>query len=210
MSIGQKVAQIALKAFGIDGLKIYLNPPQWDDLSGSLFAAKLDTASGRLEYDVFNAGVSFHDNARYPDEPVVIPIQLKHAMVVGVGSVARPHFHWLQQQPDIPNMLLAWKLTNPGGTTVFETDFSNYNLAIPTSDLYTYVSGTLLQKTIFPEIDLELAGLSASLDVVLFRDTLNTSELFGDIDPVSEDVTIKYNDSHVLFNSSGSRQEFVK
>ena len=46
--------------------------------------------------------------------------------------------------------------------------------------------------------------------MVLFRDTGNSSTLFSGSDPVSGDVTIKYNDSHAQFDDYGSRQEIVK
>ena len=53
----------------------------WDDLSGALAGARLDRASGRLDIDWFNGGVNFNANARYPEEPVIIPVQAKHSMI---------------------------------------------------------------------------------------------------------------------------------
>lgn len=205
MGIGQKIAQL------VSGNSIYLKPAQWDDLTGSLFAARLDTASGRLDYDPFNAAVKIQSNARYPEEPMVIPQQARHAMVYGPDAVARPHFHWLQEQSAIPNFLLAWKLTNYNTVVTKETDFSNHIFSIWNSNAFTYPgSGVFAQITKFPEIDLSSMTLSASIDFVLFRDSANTSGLFADIDPVAADVLVKYNDPHVMFDSSGSRQEFVK
>lgn len=189
--------------------------PKWDDLSASLIASRLDTASGRLDYDYFNAGVNFNSNARYPEEPVIIPVQCKHGMVIGAdvdGNPAtfRPHFHWLQQQAARPNMLLGYKKTNYGTETTFETDFTNYTLLTPVADAFTYVSGTLAQITSFPVIDVSDLTISASMDFVLFRDTANASGLFAGADPVATDVTVKYSDSHVRFDERGSEQEFVK
>jgi len=182
----------------------------WEDLSGALLAARLDTASGRLDFDYFNAGVNFNSNARYPEEPVVIAMQAKHAMEYGAGVIAKPHFHWLQRQAAIPNMLLGYKITNYGSITDFETDWSNYTFSIPSAHIWTYVSGCLAQISRFPDIDLSAMTLSASIDVVLFRDTGNVSTLFAGADPVGTDVTIKYNDSHVKNNMIGSREEIVK
>jgi hypothetical protein len=182
----------------------------WDDLSNAIIAARLDTSSGRLDYDYYNGGVNYNSNARYPDEPVIIPVQFRHKQKYGAGAVLRPHMHWLQQQSDRPNWLLAYKKTNQGSTTTFETDYTNYTLLTPESDVFTYTSGTLLQITRFPEIDVSDVNLSGSVDFVLFRDTNNTSTLFAGADPVAGDVTVKYQDQHALFNMLGSREELVK
>ena len=182
----------------------------WDDLSNAIIAARLDTSSGRLDYDYFNGGVNFNSNARYPDEPVVIPIQFPHKQLYGTGAVLRPHFHWLQQQSARPNMLLGYKKTNYGSTTTFETDFTNYTLLAPDSDVFTYTGGTLAQITRFPEIDVSDVTISGSVDFALFRDSANASGLFAGSDPVASDVTIKYNDSHAKFDMLGSREEFTK
>lgn len=191
------------------------NQPQetsgWDDLSNAIIAARLDVASGRLDYDYFNGGVNFNSNARYPEEPVVIPIQAKHAMLYGVSSVFRPHIHWMQEQAAIPNFLLGYKISNYGTTTTKEVDWSNYTFSILSSHAFTYTSGTLLQISSFPEIDTSGLTISGSIDFVLFRDTTNISTLFTGADPVLADVTVKYQDSHVKFNQArGSRQEFIK
>lgn len=198
------------KAPFVDGNRIFLDPPQWDDISASLIASRLDTVSGRLEYDFFNSGVSFKSTARYPDEPVVISLQMFHAMKTGAGAVLRPHIHWLQQQADIPNFMIGVKLINWGETTTFETDFSNYTLHTPTGNAFTYTAGVLAQITMFPEIDISSLGLSGTVNIALFRDSANTSTLFAGVDPVATDVTVVYTDAHTQFNSLGSREEYVK
>lgn len=205
MGIGTFIANI------VNGNSIYLKPSQWDDLSGSLFAARLDTASGRLIYNVYNAGIEYAQNARFPEEPIVVPIQMRHAQEYGTGALARPHIHWLQEQTSVPNFLLAYKLTNYGSSVVKETDFSNYTLTPWSSSAFTHPgSGAFAQITGFPEIDLSGATISASLDIALFRDSANTSGLFAGVDPVAAGVVVKYTDSHVKFNSAGSRQEYIK
>lgn len=184
----------------------------WDDLSAPVIAARLDTSSGRLDYDYFNAGVNFNSNARYPNEPVVLPLQGKHIMMYGAGAVARPHFHWLQSQAAVPNMLLGRKLTNYNAATTFETDWSNYDFEIWSANAFSYPgSGTFAQITKFPEIDISTLTISGSIDYVLFRDSDNTSGLFAGADPVAGGVTIKFADSHVKFNQTlGSIGEFDK
>lgn len=188
-----------------------MEQPRHDDLSNAIIASRLDSASGRLNYDYFNAGVSFASNARYPDEPVVIPVQGKHSMKYGSGMKCDPHFHWLQEQVEIPNMLLAVKITNyDGELTTKETDWSNYDLYVTERSKNTYVSGVLPQITFFPELDISNLKLSGSIDYVLFRDSGNVSGLFDGVDPVAGDVTVKYSDAHYLFDSIGSRERYNK
>lgn len=184
--------------------------PRWEDISNPIIAARLDSASGRLDFDYFNGGVNFNDNARYPEEPVVIPIQAWHKMLYGTDAVLRPHIHWLQEQAAVPNMLLGYKTTVYGDTTTFETDWTNYTFSIFSGHVYTYDSGVLAQMSIFPEIDISGVTVSGTIDFVLFRDTGNVSTLFTGGDPVSADVTIKYFDCHVQIDSAGSRQEYIK
>ena len=182
----------------------------WDDISQAVAASRLDVSSGRLDYDYFNGAIKFQSNARYPEEPVVIPIQAKHSMLIGEEAVARVHFHWLQEQAAIPNMLLAYKKTNYGSTTIKETNFNNYTLLPWISNAYTYTSGVLAQITKFAEIDISDLTISGTLDLVLFRDSANTSTLFAGVDPVAADVLIKFVDAHVKFDAMGSLAEFAK
>ena len=102
------------------------------------------------------------------------------------------------------------KLTNYGELTTFETDWSNYSFSIPSGNVWEYSSDVLAQITRFPEVDISDIKLSASIDLVLFRDSANASGLFAGVDPVAADTTIKYNDGHVRHNTGGSRQEIVK
>jgi hypothetical protein len=182
----------------------------WDDLSQAIIAARLDIASGRLNYDYFNGGVTFNSNARYPEEPVVIPIQARHKMLYGAGAVLRPHIHWMQEQAAVPNFMLGYKLSNYGDTTTKEVDWSNYTFSVLQSHAFTYSASVLLQISAFTEIDISSLNISGSIDFVLFRDTGNVSTLFAGADPVATDVTVKYSDSHAKFNMFGSREEYVK
>jgi len=183
---------------------------RWDDLAGSLIAARLDIASGRLHYDYFNGGVIMDSNARYPDKPIVMALQFKHAMRYGAGAVLRPHLHWLQQQSAMPNFLIGYKKVAQGAATTFEVDFSNFTLLHIPTNVFTYTSGTLVQITKFAEIDASDLNLSSQVTFVLFRDTANVSGLFSGVDPVAADVTVLYQDQHVLLDSTGSSQEYAK
>ena len=185
--------------------------PRWDDLSSPIVAgARLDTSSGRLDYDFFNGAVNFNSNARYPEEPVVIPLQLPHSALLGSGAVLRPHIHWYQEQSSVPNFLLAYKIIPLGSAVTKETDYSGHTFLTIDNHLYNYTSGILYQLSEFPEIDISSVGISTSIDIVLFRDSANASGEFAGADPVVTDVLVKWQDQHVQFDGQGSRQEFVK
>lgn len=198
------------KAQQINGNSIYLNPAQWDDLSSSAVGSRIDTGTGRLEYDYFNCGVTFNSNARYPEEPLCLSLQFPHAMMLNATSVLRPHFHWFQSQSSRPNFLMAYKKVLKNTTITIETDYSNHNFLTPDHDAFTYSSGTLYQITAFAEVDISDMGLSDTFDIVFFRDSANASGLFAGADPVATNVIVKYIDCHVQFDSSGSRQEYIK
>ena len=207
MTIGQKVSG------AVNGNTLFLsNHPQWDDLSGTPFSSGLSTVTGRLGFNYENGAAFMNANARYPEEPIVVPIQFKHAMVIGAGAEFHAHIHWIQEQSAFPNFLLAYKLTNYGTVVTKETDFTNYTFLTTPSHKFTYPgSGAFAQITeIGADIDVSSATISASFDVVLFRDSANASGLFAGADPVATQVLVKYIDGHVKFNSVGSRQEYVK
>lgn len=183
---------------------------RWDDLSAPVAAARLDTVSGRLTYDYFNGGVRLEFNARYPEEPVLIPIQLPHSIAYGQDAVLKPHLHWLQEQSAQPNFLLAYKKIAQGTIITKETDFSNYTFLTAVGNAFAYTSGVLTQITMFPEIDISDLTISAQVNIVLFRDTANTSGLFSGVDPIAGPVIVTYQDQHVKFDSTGSRLEYEK
>jgi hypothetical protein len=187
-----------------------MEQPRWEDVSEAIVGDRIDITSGRLDYQYENGGIGFQQNARYDEEPVCVSIQARHSMRIGQGAVARPHIHWIQEQSSVPNWLIAYKKTNYGEAVTVESDFSNHTLAIIEEHMFTYSSGALAQISQFPEIDISDLSLSGSIDFVLFRDSGNDSGLFSGSDPVSATAIVKYFDIHVLFDSVGSREEYVK
>lgn len=182
----------------------------WDDLSGPLIAANIDLGSGRINYDYINAAIVFQNNARYPDEPLVVPVQFRHSQKIGAGTILKPHIHWLQTESNVPNFLLAYKITNQGSLTTIDSDYSNYTFLTTSGNAFTYVSGVLQQISHFPDIDVSSVTLSGTIDFVLFRDTANASGLFAGSDPVSGDARARWFDCHAKFNGLGSKEPMSK
>ena len=178
----------------------------WDDLKAPLQGQRLDTTSGRLDYDYFNGAVNFNANARYPDEPITILMQMPHGKKE--GSNLRPHLHWLQESNATPNFLLAYKWIEINTVTTKETDFSNYTL-LPINGAEFPYQANLHQINIFDEIAGTI-GTSDCIAFALFRDSTNVSGLFAGADSYVGDVLAYEFDCHYQIDQLGSIQEFEK
>jgi len=194
--------------FEIDGsLEFIGDATVWEDLRFPLSGQRLDSSSGRIDFNYFNGGVDYQSNARYPDEPVSMLAQLSHGTKF---DEIRPHMHWLQISSDVPNWLLAYKVIENSETTTKETDFSNHTLLTIQSHAFTYVSGNLVQISSFGAIDISSLGISDCIHFVLFRDSSNTSGEFSGADPSSSVEFVYEFDVHYEIDTIGSRSEFTK
>jgi len=179
----------------------------WDEISQPLFAARLDTSSGRIDYNYDELTVDFADNARYPEEPANVVIQAPHAWKI--GSDLRPHIHWIQTSDAMPNILVAYRFYSNG-----ELVPSSFTLkALTASDsAFTYTSGSLQQIT---NLNLPTGlftdeTISFTFDCKIYRDTGNVSNLFSGADSYSGVWSVKYYDIHFERDMNGSREEFTK
>lgn len=173
----------------------------WDDLEGQLFAQRLDTSSGRIDYNFTDITVDFQTNARYPNEPVMSAHQMRHRYKF--GTLMYPHLHWIQNQNDVPNWLLAYRVIENGGTV------GAFALAAWSSLAFVYSAGTILQIALFPTIA-GVSTISFSIDTKLYRDSANASGLFADTDPYTGVDSAKFFDIHFINDTVGSREEYVK
>ena len=179
----------------------------WDEVSNPIFAARLDTGSGRIDYNYDELTVDFATNARYPEEPAPIVIQAMHSWKIG-GKV-RPHIHWIQNSNNTPNILVAYRFYNngeaPGAFTLKALTAANNQITYPGS-------GSIQQITNLdiPEVDFSSMGLSFTFDCRIYRDTQNASLLFAGADSYSGVWSAKYYDIHYEKNMNGSREEFTK
>jgi hypothetical protein len=87
----------------------------------------------------------------------------------------------------------------------------SWNLVAPTTErVFTYSSGTIMQISKFPDISMFGYGISDVVDFKLYRDTNNSSGLFGGSDSFSGDAVVKEFDVHIERNSLGSDEEYTK
>lgn len=182
----------------------------WDDLRFPVIGQQLDTSAGRIDYNYADLTVDYQDNARYPEEFIGIIAQLPHGRKP--QSDIRPHLHWLQNQDETPNILVAWRWYNNGDIVP-----SEYELTPVTFEhtVFPYTSETaeeLLQITSIPTpVGIGATkGLSSIIDIKIYRDTQNTSTLFAGADAYVGNWSLKEFDIHIEYDTDGSRQEFIK
>ena len=168
----------------------------WDDLRFSLAGERIDSASTRYSYDVFNGGVQFDDNARYPDEPISMIAQMPHEWLE--EDAVRPHVHYIQTSSTDVNWLLAYKYYKNGKSCTKDSNvtlYSNHTL-VAGSPIFDYSSGTIVQIATFGNIDMKGMLASSMLHCVLFRDSANASSLFSGADTAAGDHTSLEFDIH--------------
>ncbi len=175
----------------------------WDDLRFPLAGRRISVSAGRLDYDFTECTLDFSATARYPEEPVAMIAQMPHAKLF--GSAVHPHLHWVQQEDEVPNWLLAHRFYNNGDTV------PAFELSIWDKLTFTYVSGDLMQIVDFPAIQApDGETVSAICDMILYRDSANASTLFAGADPYTVGAKSKEFDLHFMTDSLGSGQEYSK
>lgn len=177
----------------------------WDDISTQVTGRQLDSSSGRINYNFATGAIDYQDNARYPDENVGGVMQMKHRW--RSGSSLHPHIHWNQNQDAVPNWLLAVKKAQNGAAVP-----GSFDLYAPSNgNVYTYPgSGSIVQITSFPELDMSGITLSGWVDYFLYRDTGNDSGLFAGTDPYTGDASLRELDFHFSGDTIGSVSPFSK
>lgn len=175
----------------------------WDDEKFPASGDRLNSAATRYSFDFTNIGIQFQNNARYGTEDLVYQSQMRHAW--RQGDNVKPHVHWEQNQNARPNWGIEWRKYKNGQAV------GAWTQAAPTSDVFTYVSGSILQISVFAEIDMSDMLISDFLEIKLYRDTTQATTPYLAIpDPYTGNALYKEFDIHVPFNNLGSESEFSK
>ena len=174
----------------------------WDDLKFPASGNRLDSAATRYRYDFDELAIIFDDDARKAEEVLGHIAQMEHAWAE--ESTLKPHIHWIQSQAAVPNWLIEYRRYNNGEIV------PAFVAAASLSSIFTYVSGSILQISTFPDINMAGMRISSFVDVKITRDTANSSGLFAGADPVTGGVSFKEFDFHAQNNSRGSLQEYIK
>ena len=123
------------------------------------------------------------------------------------GADIYPHVHFWQAEDNLPNFLFQYRWQLNGQAK--ETTWNNYPL---TDAAFTYVSGTIVQIAYNPTGITPPAadGISAILQIRLYRDNDNDSTEFAGTDPYTASVSVVFIDVHFARDSVGSNQQYVK
>ena len=178
-----------------------LTDTSWDDLKFPATALRLDVAATRYSFDSTELGIRFDTNARYTEEQLSMIAQMPHHWKE--GSTLKPHFHWIQEQAEFPNVLFAYRAYNNGDTP------GAYTFVEPDNHVFTYVAADICQISGFPDIDMTGMTLSSIIDMKFWVDTANTSTLITS-GSQALGMLLKEIDIHYEIDSLGSNQEFVK
>jgi hypothetical protein len=180
-------------------------PTAWDDLVVEAVAKNLDTTSGRVDYNFADNTIDFATNARYDDEPLGHIFQMPHCWKI--GTIVRPHVHWIQEENNNVNWLMAYRKLRNG-----HDDFSTtgYTLVKCGDPIFTYTSGSIVQICRFGDIDMTGLGVSDFLQVRLYRDSDNDSGEFAGADPYTGVGKLLQLDIHYQREDLGSVQEYSK
>lgn len=177
----------------------------WDECSQPLVGRNLFSVAGQVDFNFDELTVDFSDSAKYPTDPIAIVQQLPHSRMD--YSEIRPHLHWVQTANNIPNILIAYRVTNvgttPGGWVLKALTSDDNELA------YTE-GGQQITSFNLPKTVGEQLGISGTFECKVYRDTTNASGLFASVDNYLGSWSVKYYDIHYRQNSIGSRAEFAK
>ena len=169
----------------------------WDDLVGSLVARRLESTSGKLQYNYNNSSITMESggNISNTSDRLIFNNQIPHAFVA--DSTMNLHMHWEQIDAVAREFTVQYRIQkNSEAKTLTWNDVV---IDSSVNNVFPYVSGTINQITRLVNVD--LTGCSIS-DTVQFR--------LARTDSVSGDIEAVFVDAHVERNTIGSRQEFVK
>jgi len=176
----------------------------WDDEKFPFTGVQLDSPAGRIDYDYAELGAGFQNNAIYPTDLLVAIEQFPHKWKF--ESQIHPQLHWIQNQNQVPNWLLEYRIYRNGDAIP-----AVWTQAIAAAGIFPYTAGSILQISPFPLIDMSgIDSVSAIMDIKFYRDTSNVSTLFAGADPYTGTALAKEFDIHIQINSNGSRLEFIK
>lgn len=177
----------------------------WRDELQALIGSRLESPASDIVLNLAEGSVTFETGARYPTDYAVINLQLNHDWML--GAAIEGHIHWWQVSANMPNWLLAYRWQIQGGAKV-----TSWSLLPWSSSVATWTAGTLNQITDFGPITPPV-GYGQVSDIVqfrLFRDVTNVSTLFAGADPEAADVDVINFDAHIVVDTLGSRQEYIK
>jgi len=175
------------------------------DLLQSVTGAQITSPAGDFVQNIPEASVTAKISARYPTDYITTNWQINHNWKL--GSSIYPHLHWWQTTANTPHWILGYRWQIQGAAKV-----TSWTPAIWAENVFDWTAGTLNQITRFPAIvpPEGYGQVSDILQVRLYRDYTNASELFDGGDPVNAGQDIVNMDCHIEVDMFGSATEYAK
>jgi len=170
----------------------------WDDVTQAAFGRRLYSTSGGVGYDYTENAIEFDSGGSISNlnDRISWSIQFPHA--ARLDSMMMPHIHFEQTSTNVIEFTHQYRIQSNG--TAKTTAWTTATSDTATDAVFTYPgSGTFNQIIRFPSIDMTGKNISATIDFRLAR-----TDATGGV------ILVKFIDSHVEFDSGGSREEFVK
>ncbi len=173
------------------------NSTVWDDLVGSLIARRLESTTGRLQYNFSESAIIMQNNGSISNnaDRLMFNYQYPHAAIV--DGEMRVHIHWEQTTTNDIEFTCQYRIQKNGQPK--NTTWTTVVVGSNANNVFTYTSGTLNQITNIVDVDMTDAGISSTVQFRLAR----TDSTTGDINAV-------FVDAHVERDMVGSRQPFTK
>jgi len=174
------------------------NSTMWDDLVGSLVARRLESTSGRLQYNYSENSIVMQDNGSISSntDRLIFNHQKPHG--AKTASSFHLHIHWEQTEVAAIEFTLQYRIQENGAAK--ETTWTEVVVSSGDGNKFPYTSGTLNQITELIELDWSGAGISATVQFRLARTD----------DVGLNDIDATFVDGHVERDNIGSRQEYIK
>lgn len=162
----------------------------WDDLRFPATQAKRGSLD-KPDFDFTEIGLLFPRNDTA--EAIYMIAQMPHGYQW--ETALKPHVHYVQSSSAVPVFKLAYRWYKIGAS------IPSFTTITSTTNVVTYVSGSIHQLMRFPDIaGTGINGLSSILDMKLWRDD----------NVVAGNVLVKEFDIHYRFDTLGSLQEIIK
>ncbi len=179
----------------------------WRDMVGDLFGKRLNSTSGRVDYDFDDNAIKFQSNGSLSSsaDRVGANLQINHQFRVGTDIVFKPHIHWFQAvssgavTPFVLSMRYRLQRNNAEKTTTWTT--VTCDVGSGGDDIFDFtgeVDGIYNQLSRFPDI----VVTCAISDTLQFQVTRTDGE--------SGDMFVYFMDLHGIIDSLGSEDEVAK
>ena len=181
-------------------IQIFGDGTMWKDMISDLFGKRLNSTSGKVDYDWDENAIEFQSNGSITsaNDRIGGNLEINHEFKVGSSITFKPHIHWFQDAATKYELTCRYRLQRNG-----EAKTTSWTTIVLTAsdgdDVWTYPgSGVFNNITRFPDITIT-CGLSDTFQFQIAR----TDNLGGS-------MLVYFLDLHGEVSSFGSRTELEK